>query len=304
MNTCPLFGKSILILWYYHLSKEKNGFTLTITGGSTTINSYERSLWTSTFDWLISYHKYSDSPLSASCFDAILFIWFKLDSSSRLSCFSRLLSRTIFFLFFSRKSLFFAQIQFQRWTISHLQKGKNELLLFKHCCFLFESIALSLVSSTLARIQKISYRREFMTWNPFRKTNIIMKIIVYSFWKNYSCRFLSTNGKSFVVCGFLSGCVYCMPRQETNAQFIGATMAYGDKQLRHPNWITWEISKRLTESRTLRAFVFYFLLRQRQWKESNRSNWCVCVCVPLDYSVASTVMTTEMMMVRSATERI
>lgn len=79
----------------------------------------------------------------------------------------------------------------------------------------------------------------------------------------------------------LSGCVYCMRRQETNAQLIGATMAYGDKQLKHPNGITWEISKRLTESRTLRAFVFFiFYCANGSGKRAiNRIGVCVCVSV-------------------------
>lgn len=38
-------------------------------------------------------------PLSASCFVELISIWFRLDSSIRLSCFSFLLHRTMFSLF-------------------------------------------------------------------------------------------------------------------------------------------------------------------------------------------------------------
>lgn len=61
-------------------------------------NKRKNSLWTSLSIAFFFSSIFLYSPLSASCFDASLFIWFKLDNNSRLSCLSRLLNRTIFFL--------------------------------------------------------------------------------------------------------------------------------------------------------------------------------------------------------------
>lgn len=135
------------------------------------------------FIWLLSTHRYSYSPLSASCFDARLFIWFKLDNSSRLSCFSRLLNRTIFrrkiFRFFSSHKFSFTMI-----VIDFSSPEKKNLNFYFSSTFIFYSnqVFYSYSIVTLARTQKflIAGNSVHLLWlgKPFKIIKIMVKIVI------------------------------------------------------------------------------------------------------------------------------
>lgn len=195
------------------------------------------------------------------------------------------------------------------------RRKKNELLLFYHCCFLFESGFFFSIDDTTRRIRKslIDERIQISFYDLETHLKIPYRMMKnnnrYSFWKNYSFRFLSTNGKSFVfcvVCGF-EWLRVCGGRK-TNAQFIGATMAYGDKQLRHltelNNMRNFKTTYRIAHTSRI-CFFFFFDCANGSGKRV-KSNWCICVSAAwLQRSKDSAiVMTTEMMMIPALAEQI